>query len=306
MLRSYVVYEDESLRPLLIDAGVAVAAALPYLITRLIAYFSGNDPLADAVVEQSSKESLPWHLVLGSWMGLRGMWVYAGAFCWLVWRRRGAGWNIVVLAGTAAVLAALLFVAHDISRSATLFLPVGLAGLVLLVRHAPQRLAATLPWVLAANLLLPASHVTASFKLPILYFYSELERWFSPPDYLTPDYYNNRGLALLQQNQPDEAWEEFETALKLDAHFAQARGNKALILAGRRDYELAIEELNAVVASGVDLPDALHLRGNCFESLGRREAAADDYQQALTAAPEDWPSRGEVQQRLRRLGRSTP
>jgi Tfp pilus assembly protein PilF len=306
-LRSYLLHDDESFRPLLIDAGVATAAALPYLITRLIAYFSGNDPVTDAYVQQTSKESLlPWHVVLGSWMGMRGMWVYVGAFCWLACRRRGAGWNALVLAGTAVVFLASLFVAHDISRSVSVFLPVGLAGVVLLHRHAPQRLAGTLPWVLVANLLLPASHVTGSFKLPILYFYSELERWFSPPDYLTPDYYNNRGLALLQQNQPEQAWEEFETALKLDASFAPARGNKALILTGRREYELAIQELNAVVASGVNLPDALHLRGNCFEALGRREAAAEDYQQALALAPEDWPSRGEVQQRLRRLGRTVP
>jgi hypothetical protein len=304
-LRSYVLYDEGTLKPVLIDGGIAAAAAVPYVAVRLIAYFSGNDPVTDAYVTQAAKESPRWWLLaLGAWMGLRMLWVYVAAFCWLACRRRPAVINALVLAGMAAVFLVSLFIAADVSRSITLFLPVGLAGMVLLGRHSPPALARFLPWLLLANLLSPASHVISSFQVPIYYFYSEVGRWSSPPEYLTPDYYNARGLELLQKNQPEQAWEEFERALKLDPDFAAARGNKALILAARREYEPAIEELNLVVESGVNVPDALHLRGNCFEALRRYEAAIDDYQQALILAPQDWPSRGEVQQRLGRLLRN--
>jgi hypothetical protein len=305
-LRSYVVYEAGAFRPLLIDAGIAAATAAPYLAIRLFAYLGGSDPVTGSYVQDAAKEvTLLWHLILGAWMGLRGLWVYVAAFCFLACRRPPSVWNASVLAGMLVTFLVMLFVAADIGRSVSALMPVGLAGIVLFARHAPDLCRRSLLWVLIPNLLLPASHVLSERTLPVRYLYYELERWSAPPFYLTPEYYNREGLALLQQGDAERAWEEFETALRLDPNYVAARGNKAMILVARRQYEAAIQELDAVVASGMNLPDALRLRGNCFEALQQHANAFDDYQRALSLAPADWTSRSDVQQRLQRL-RSRP
>lgn len=304
-LRSYLLYADGSRWQALIDGAWAAAAAVPYLGIRLNAYLSGNDPVTDAYVQVLAEQVIPlWQYVLGAWMGLRGLWVYVAAFCVLACRLRSTAWNVLVMTGLAATFVVSLLIANDFGRSISAFLPVGLAGIVLCHRHAPRLLARWLPWVLAVNLLLPASHVVGRDQYPIYYFYSELARWSLPPDYLTPEFYNRRGLEGLQRGELERAWSEFETALKLDANFVAARGNRALILVARRAFEPAIQELNAVIASGQNLPDALHLRGKCFEATGRVAAAINDYRQALQVAPPDWPSRAELQQRLAQLQQS--
>lgn len=221
-LRTCVGAEAHSAQSTLRDLGVAILGTGPYVLVRLFAYFGGSDPVTAGYVGETSRE-LPsvWHVLDGAWAGLRCHWFYAFAFCWLVCRRQGR-WNALFVAGIGLVFAASVLIAHDIGRTASSFLPVALAGVILLHRQAPKLCARTLPWLMVVNLLLPAWHVIGGYRGPISYYYTELGRWRQTPDFLTPDHYVREGIAAMTAGQVDAARYYFETALRLDPGHREA------------------------------------------------------------------------------------
>lgn len=303
-LRGYMLDQSLWLPTVLRDGARMLIGAMPYLVIRLVSNLRGHD----AVTSSFAIEIWPttWQMLDGIWAGLRCLWIYAVTFCWLARRMRPIWWGLPFAAATCLNFGAYLFIAADLGRSFSFFLPLGLAGLVLLARRHRGVCLRLLPWTVAANLLLPAWHSGMTLRIPICYLYTELARAHEPSMYLTADYYNSLGLEMLKYGQSGPALTQFEAAIQLNPHDSAARFNKASALISLGDYQAALNELNVVIEPGgldpSDSPsDWYFVRGFCHESLRHREAAIADYQFAIRHAPNDWPSRGEASQRLERL-----
>ncbi|MDC3378698.1 hypothetical protein OAX78_00260 [Planctomycetota bacterium] len=122
-----------------------------------------------------------------------------------------------------------------------------------------------------------------------------------------------RGKLLLARRQPVEATADLSEAIALDPTGQDGlafdlRGAAALDL---QVWPSALEDLT--VAEHLD-PRAgepghfsamrVRNRSAAWEALGERDQARQDCQRALELAPPDWPARGDVQDRLKRLDAS--
>ena len=280
-------------------SAICLLGVAPYLLIRAAAYAQGVDPVTDVYVGAAAKYwPTPWQILEGSWAGLRCLWLYAAAFCYLAPRRRPQQWTAVFLPIAVATYALSLFIAADLGRSISCFLPVGLAGVALLHRQPARWPVHWLQWVMIVNLLLPAWHVVTTFRTPIYYLYVQLGQLKQPVTDDSAERYNAQGMALLESHQIDQAIEAFDMALGVQPDHAAALFNRASANATRGRFEEARKDLTRVIQQGVDLPNAHFLRGFCNEMLGDRAAAAADYQAALRLAPPDWPVRSEAAQRL--------
>src|SRR5436309_7052489 len=124
---------------------------------------------------------------------------------------------------------------------------------------------------------------------------------------------NFLGVCRLQEGKTDEAIQNFQDALKLDANHAAARHNLALAFLerGRDDdaipllrqlpdaqYELALAYLRAsawgqarqALQKCGDNPDALNSLGVADAHLGNYREAKDAFEKCLTASPDFAPA----------------
>jgi tetratricopeptide (TPR) repeat protein len=296
-LRTYLFHDYRFPRDLVGDAAVALAGVSPYVLIRLAAMLSGSDAALKAMEQSEYIWPTPLRLLEGAWAGLRGLWLYAAAFWWLAYRIRPLVWNLIFSVGTALVFTVSCFIAADIGRSVSVFLPVGLVGLVLLHRSYPQWCIRSLPCVMVLNLVLPAAHVMSTFKWPIRNLYGEQNRPL--PD---AEEFNRRGEVMMQEKEAHaEAFKAFTIALDLDPAHIKARLNRAALLLLHGETDSALAEVNMVIERRQDLAPAHYLRGVCWEALGNAAAAMNDYEQALRLAPPDWERREDTRLRLQRL-----
>ena len=115
----------------------------------------------------------------------------------------------------------------------------------------------------------------------------------------------DRGEAYLAAGQYDRAVEDFDAALKVDAHATFAKLGRGKALFAKKDYAMALEEFEQAnqmmeSASGEPWAVALSKHGLANEALGRRSAAIADFQKALRQQP----NLDESQEGLKRLGAS--
>jgi tetratricopeptide (TPR) repeat protein len=115
----------------------------------------------------------------------------------------------------------------------------------------------------------------------------------------------DRGEAYLAAGQYDRAVEDFDAALKIDAHAALAKLGRGKAMFAKKNYAMALEEFEQAnqmmeAPSGQPWPVALSKRGLANEALGRRSAAIVDFQKALSRQS----NLDESKEGLKRLGAS--
>ena len=193
--------EDKRWRFILVDVAIVFAASIPYPAIRAAVWLHG-DPESTAYVQThwDEAQAVSWmRYVDGLWSGFRAAWIAVGAAIWLVWRRVGWVWGLPF--GMVVVASSIggLFVAADMSRTLMAESPVVLLGILLWRRSNLSTFRYALPAILAANLLLPASHVVWTFTSPIRYLYAEIDEYRHPPRIVDPAEYTQHGDVFTQR-----------------------------------------------------------------------------------------------------------
>jgi tetratricopeptide (TPR) repeat protein len=100
--------------------------------------------------------------------------------------------------------------------------------------------------------------------------------------------YVNRGVIKLRGARYAEAIEDFDTALKYKANFAEAFVNRGAARIGTHRFAEGLADLNMAIDLGVQEPEkAYYNRALAYEWLDNPKSAYLDYQKALELAP-DW------------------
>ena len=220
---------------------------------------------------------------------------------------RGRHW--LALLGIAAGLLVNLAVADDLSRSASVAVPVLLVGLIRYWQAEKPRARRVLPFLCVGNLLLPAAHIMATprsrvesyHRAPILYLYAEIEHASSPPEFASPAVYTRRGMEALQAGRFEDAGRQFELALRYDPEFARARAHRGILLYVRGQQVAGLAELDRALRTAPELFDVRLQRASFRQELGDVAGARADVREALRGMPADWPKRAEAEEFERRL-----
>lgn len=292
--------EQGAWRGLLADLAVIVAASCPYLGIRAAIWLRG-DPGSSGYVRQYWAEMLTVPLprfLVGLWSGYRAAWLMIGAAICFVAQRLGWRW-----AGPLAVLVIVsavgsLLVAADMSRSLSIEAPVMLLGAWLWCEDKKPGARYALPVVLAANLLLPASHVIWHFSVDLRYLYTEIDNLQKPPRELQPDTYFGMAKELREGGDLAGAEWAYDVAIRLDDKFAQAYAGRASLRLQKGNVDAGLADLETALQLKPDLADALLMRAAVYRSRGQTSAAIEDLRKALAGAPTDWPLREETQEFL--------
>ena len=96
----------------------------------------------------------------------------------------------------------------------------------------------------------------------------------------------NRGLFLQEHGELEKAVDDYNTLLRIDTRYADAYYNLGYIdLVYRKDYETAIKHFSNAIRMNDQYAEAFYNRGLCYEFLGKKEEAMEDYRKALRIIP---------------------
>jgi hypothetical protein len=288
---------------LVVDLAVALAASVPYLAVRAIAWLVG-DPETTDYVQRHGKEVLQVpveYFAIGLWSGFRAAWILVGAAVWFTWRSVGRSWGILLGLAVFTASVAALVVARDMSRTFMILAPVLIMGIWQWHDYARPSFKAVLASIAAAQLILPAYHATWSFPVPIRSVYREIEEFNHPRDPLQPRYYVNMSIASEQGQDRTLAYWSCDAALRLDEQFAPAYGQRAYLRLRDGDLDAALADAGEALRLDPTQPEALLVRGQVHAVGGALAQSADDVRQALMTAPSEWPHRPEAEQLLKRI-----
>lgn len=113
----------------------------------------------------------------------------------------------------------------------------------------------------------------------------------APPDHEQACRANNRGVALLEQFQPEQAVPQFRDALTADAGLSLARVNLALALLLSGDLAGAGKEAGAAAAAQPDSPRAWHVLGLARRAQDQGAEAQAAFRRVLELDPGDVAAR---------------
>jgi len=246
-------------KSLLTDMGLIALLTLPYIGMR-VALMMTTDAASVSYLPSilNAPRTIPlWRFIEGFWAGFRAAWLYLLFFFIWIWAHHRGWVRIAVSLIVCAQILFALFVAGDISRSMAMLLPVVLLGVMMLTSWHPAGSRSVLSAVLLANLLLPATHVVTSFKLPVYYLYHELAEWRDPPACVNPVAYVNEGVKLLNGGRHADAKHFFDNAIHLNHQLPEA-------FLGRGVANLGIQDF---ASARLDLEQALQLRPQWIEAL---------------------------------------
>jgi tetratricopeptide (TPR) repeat protein len=101
--------------------------------------------------------------------------------------------------------------------------------------------------------------------------------------------YSNRGIILANHGELDKAIEDQNAAIALDPDSARAHVNRGNVYYRYNRHNEAVADYNqAITLSHGALAPAYFNRGKSHLALGETDAAAQDFQQAASLAPETY------------------
>lgn len=119
--------------------------------------------------------------------------------------------------------------------------------------------------------------------------------------------YNRRGQLRLDNNQPDQAMNDFETSIKFDPSRWRAYHNRGYVWASRGDFKKALEDFDRTIVMSPDYAKAYFNRGEIYFAQGEFEKAINDYTEVLrreTKDSEAYNRRGTAYYQLRNFGQA--
>jgi Tfp pilus assembly protein PilF len=109
------------------------------------------------------------------------------------------------------------------------------------------------------------------------------------------------GEALLRSGKTEDAHAEFDRAIALDPHNAEALYNRGLLYQGEKQHQLAIDDFTAANGLTPQRADPLLARAISYLALDMTKEAAADLDEAVQADPQNaqiWTTRGLAYERL--------
>jgi tetratricopeptide (TPR) repeat protein len=113
--------------------------------------------------------------------------------------------------------------------------------------------------------------------------------------------YTARGEALAHSGKPDEALAEFDQAIALDPHNAEALYNRGLLYQGEKQHQLAVDDFTSANGLTPQRAEPLLGRAISYLALDRVKEAVADLDEAAEADPQNpqiWTTRGLAYERL--------
>ena len=153
--------------------AVIVAAVLPYIGYRVYSLFWLP---GDASGEFISMQFVVWLRMAphGWWMAYRLAWIFLLVPLFLPNASRVKPW-LVALCCLPVVFAAIV-TAADVTRSAMVLAPLMMAGIIVAWRSYPVETTRLLPWIAAANFLVPYIHIVYNKMEPVHPLFWEIVR----------------------------------------------------------------------------------------------------------------------------------
>ena len=116
--------------------------------------------------------------------------------------------------------------------------------------------------------------------------------------------YNNLGFLESGTGRKAEAARDYEQALRLNPHFAEAHLNRGQLSFEQGRFGEAIGDFTEALRERPDYPQALYNLGNCLHGLGRNPEAVEDYERALRIRPDYTEAENNLGVALADLGRN--
>jgi tetratricopeptide (TPR) repeat protein len=119
--------------------------------------------------------------------------------------------------------------------------------------------------------------------------------------------HNLRGQALVRSGKTEEALAEFDSAIEIDPHNADALYNRGLLRQSEKQHQYAIDDFSAANGLTPQRAEPLLGRAISYLALDKVKEAAADLDEAAQADPQNaqiWSTRGIAYERLGDKGKA--
>ncbi len=303
--------EQGQSKRLLMEGFWLVLALLPWVGIRGGLTMMGIDRgMGEAVgkpFDMNELSEVPqWRFIAAWWMGLRGGWVLIPCAILLWPGRRRMGWVGLWVTVMVVTLVLALFVAGDMSRSMSMFVPMMLAGAVLLIRQRMNWAAWVLPMLLLLNLALPATHVMWSYRVAIAPLREEIQLMRERPNMLYAGAIGRGAQKLVKHGNLSQALAQLDRALALDPRSGNLHANRAVVLYQMGEMGAALADAQEAIRLEPNQPEGYWVRGNLLLRMNQPLASMEDLQRVIRLSPKGEPLHQAAQKALEKAQQTTP